>query len=54
MIVFALVAFSQFLSIGWRDRELQIASGLGEVDKIELHGVISWIERMSVCGGAPN
>ena len=24
-----LVAFSQFLSIGWRDRELQIASGLG-------------------------
>ncbi len=26
---FVLVAFSQFLSIGWRDRELQIASGLG-------------------------
>jgi hypothetical protein len=25
----ALAAFSQFLSIGWRDRELQIASGLG-------------------------
>ncbi len=24
-----LVAFSQFFSIGWRDRELQIASGLG-------------------------
>jgi hypothetical protein len=25
----ALAAFSQLLSIGWRDRELQIASGLG-------------------------
>jgi hypothetical protein len=25
----ALVGFSQMLSIGWRDRELQIASGLG-------------------------
>ena len=25
----ALAAFSQMLSIGWRDRELQIASGLG-------------------------
>ena len=25
----ALVAFSQLLSIGWRDRELQIATGLG-------------------------
>jgi hypothetical protein len=25
----ALVAFSQMLSIGWRDRELQIATGLG-------------------------
>lgn len=25
----ALVAFSQVLSIGWRDRELQIATGLG-------------------------
>ncbi len=30
VIVFvALAAFSQFLSIGWRDRELQIATGLG-------------------------
>ena len=29
VVLFILVAFSQFLSIGWRDRELQIASGLG-------------------------
>ncbi len=29
IVLLALVAFSQFLSIGWRDRELQIASGLG-------------------------
>ena len=29
MVLLVLVAFSQFLSIGWRDRELQIASGLG-------------------------
>ena len=29
VLMLALVAFSQFLSIGWRDRELQIASGLG-------------------------
>lgn len=29
IIFLFLVAFSQFFSIGWRDRELQIASGLG-------------------------
>ena len=29
VLLLVLVAFSQFLSIGWRDRELQIASGLG-------------------------
>ena len=29
VIFMALVGFSQLLSIGWRDRELQIATGLG-------------------------
>lgn len=29
LVLLVMVAFSQFLSIGWRDRELQIASGLG-------------------------
>jgi hypothetical protein len=29
VIFIALAGFSQLLSIGWRDRELQIASGLG-------------------------
>ena len=29
LIFLALAAFSQMLSIGWRDRELQIATGLG-------------------------
>lgn len=32
----ALVAFSQLLSIGWRDRELQIATGLGFFSIISL------------------
>ncbi len=32
----ALAAFSQFLSIGWRDRELQIATGLGFYSIISL------------------
>ena len=32
----ALAAFSQFLSIGWRDRELQIATGLGFFSIISL------------------
>ncbi len=29
VVFLALVAFSQFLSIGWRNRELQVATGLG-------------------------
>ncbi len=29
VVFFVLVALSQFFSIGWRDRELQIATGLG-------------------------
>ncbi len=29
LIVFVLAGFSQLLAIGWRDRELQIATGLG-------------------------
>ena len=29
LAVFVLVGFSQLLAIGWRDRELQIATGLG-------------------------
>lgn len=44
LFFFVLTACSQFLSIGWRDRELQIASGLGfyslvsvAVDILEQH-----------------
>ena len=29
MFFLALAALSQFLAIGWRDRELQVATGLG-------------------------
>jgi hypothetical protein len=32
----ALIASSQFLSIGWRDRELQIATGLGLFSSVNL------------------
>ena len=39
-VLLALVAFSQFLSIGWRDRELQIASGLGFYSILSL---VIWI-----------
>jgi len=45
----ALIACSQLLSIGWRDRELQIASGLGFFSFVgiatailEMHGT-SWV-----------
>ena len=40
VFLLVLVAFSQFLSIGWRDRELQIASGLGFYSILSL---IVWV-----------
>lgn len=36
LVFLALAAFSQFLSIGWRDRELQIATGLGITSLVSL------------------
>jgi hypothetical protein len=53
----ALAAFSQALSIGWRDRELQIASGLGffsivslAVTMIHTHQAVGseyhWLDRV--------
>jgi hypothetical protein len=53
----ALVAFSQMLSIGWRDRELQIVSGLGFYSIVSLavtvlhsHQTVAasynWLDRM--------
>lgn len=36
LVFLALAAFSQFLSIGWRDRELQIVTGLGITSLVSL------------------
>jgi hypothetical protein len=43
----ALAAFSQVLSIGWRDRELQIASGLGFYSLISLAVTILHIHQQA-------
>ncbi|MDR3572380.1 MAG: hypothetical protein P4L50_00830 [Anaerolineaceae bacterium] len=43
----ALAAFSQALSIGWRDRELQIASGLGFYSIASLAVTMVHIHQMS-------
>jgi hypothetical protein len=43
----ALAAFSQVLSIGWRDRELQIATGLGFYSIISLGVTIVHTHQMS-------
>ena len=56
-----LAAFSQFLSIGWRDRELQIASGLGFYAGVSLvvaivhsHGMVGpryhWLDLVTSLG----
>jgi hypothetical protein len=36
LVFLALAVFSQFLSIGWRDRELQIVTGLGITSLVSL------------------
>jgi hypothetical protein len=36
LVFLALAAFSQFLSIGWRDRELQIVTGFGITSLVSL------------------
>jgi hypothetical protein len=36
LVFLALAAFSQFLSIGWRDRELQVVTGLGITSLVSL------------------
>ncbi|HEV2485893.1 MAG TPA: hypothetical protein VGT08_10200 [Terracidiphilus sp.] len=43
----ALAGFSQLLSIGWRDRELQIASGLGFYSIVSLAVTILHTHQMS-------
>jgi hypothetical protein len=43
----ALAAFSQVLSIGWRDRELQIATGLGFFSIVSLAVTIFHIHQAS-------
>lgn len=43
----ALAAFSQVLSIGWRDRELQIATGLGFYSIISLSITIAHTHQVS-------
>lgn len=40
LFVFVLAGFSQLLAIGWRDRELQIATGLGFYSLMSLGGAI--------------
>jgi hypothetical protein len=40
LFVFVLAGFSQLLAIGWRDRELQIATGLGFYSLMSLGGSI--------------
>jgi hypothetical protein len=40
LFVFVLAGFSQLLAIGWRDRELQIATGLGFYSLMNLGGSI--------------
>ena len=56
-----LAAFSQFFSIGWRDREMQIASGLGFYAAISLivaiihsHGMVGpqyhWLDLITSFG----
>jgi hypothetical protein len=40
LFVFVLAGFSQLLAIGWRDRELQIATGLGFYSLMGLGGSI--------------
>jgi hypothetical protein len=44
----ALAAFSQVLSIGWRDRELQIATGLGFYSIISLAVTILHTHQMTM------
>jgi hypothetical protein len=40
LIVFVLAGFSQLLALGWRDRELQIATGLGFYSLMSLGAAI--------------
>lgn len=43
----ALAGFSQLLSIGWRDRELQIATGLGFYSIISLAVTVTHVHQVS-------
>ncbi len=48
LFVFVLAGFSQLLAIGWRDRELQIATGLGFYSLISLGASILHTHHLSV------
>ena len=48
LFVFVLAGFSQLLAIGWRDRELQIASGIGFYSLMSLGGAILHTHHASV------
>lgn len=47
LFVFILAGFSQLLAIGWRDRELQIATGLGFYSLMSLGGSILHTQHAS-------
>jgi len=47
LFVFVLAGFSQLLAIGWRDRELQIATGLGFYSLMSLGGSILHTQHAS-------
>jgi hypothetical protein len=47
VLFLALAAFSQLLSIGWRDRELQIATGLGFYSIVSLTVTILHTHQMT-------
>ena len=48
LFVFILAGFSQLLAIGWRDRELQIATGLGFYSLMTLGASILHTHHLSV------
>ena len=52
VIFIALAGFSQLLSIGWRDRELQIATGLGFFSMCTL--AVSFIHSHQIIKDNPN
>jgi len=47
LFVFVLAGFSQLLAIGWRDRELQIATGLGFYSLMSLGAAILHTHHLS-------